>query len=57
MKRIKINSRIKAGLERAKVKGAQLGRRSRITDDQIYRMRCGRMVQISLNPFPPIRKL
>ena len=38
MERIKISSRIKAGLERAKANGVQLGRRSTITDAQINRV-------------------
>jgi len=38
MERIKISSRTKAGLERAKANGVQLGRRSTITDGQIKRV-------------------
>ena len=38
MERIKISSRTKAGLERAKAKGVQLGRRSTITDNQIKKV-------------------
>ena len=38
MERIKISSRTKAGLERAKARGVQLGRRSTITDGQIERI-------------------
>ncbi len=38
MERIKISSRTKAGLARAKANGVQLGRRSTITDGQIQRV-------------------
>jgi len=38
MERVKISERTKAGLERAKAQGKQLGRRSTITDGQIQRI-------------------
>jgi len=38
MERVKISSKTKAGLARAKANGVQLGRRSTITDGQIQRV-------------------
>jgi len=38
IERVKISQRTKAGLERAKARGVQLGRRSKITDGQIQKI-------------------